>query len=72
MKAIGNNELGERMEKGDFITCPHCEEEHEVLVGTNLDTGEETDSIMFYKCPKMDKTYLCGVSGRNIMHCFNS
>ena len=69
--AVGNEELGAPMFKGDFITCPHCEAQHEVYLGKNMKTEEETNTLMFYKCPKTKKSYLCGIAGSNVMHKFN-
>jgi len=62
--AYGNDELKERLGKDDKILCDKCGEEHGIILGTNPDTGKETDMIMAYKCGGV--TYLCGVGGKII------
>jgi len=52
------------IKEGDFINCPHCNNQHIVLCGTTK--GQKTDLLMYYKCG--DDAYACGVTGKNIMN----
>jgi hypothetical protein len=72
MLAIGNDELGGPL--GPSVECPHCGQQHAVE-----DSGPSTSSdgtsgpaglLQFYRCPKVDKTFLCGIERRSIMHVF--
>ena len=62
--AYGNDELRERLSKDDKILCNKCGKEHNIILGKDKDTGEETDMIMAYKCNGV--SYLCGVDGKLI------
>jgi len=65
----GNDTLDRSLplECGQMIHCPHCGEAHVVECGENMETGEITDLIMGYYCPKQDKVYLAGVNGKSVM-----
>lgn len=66
---FANNELEKqpRIRIGDGIICPHCEEVHYVHGGINVETKEETDSLLFYRCKKTGKSHLAGISGKLIV-----
>jgi hypothetical protein len=68
MLAIGANEQGDFL--GREIECPNCGGRHAVEHGKELnkETGEYEEStlLQFYKCG--DKSYLCGIKHRSVMH----
>jgi len=53
---------------GEMILCPHCEDAHAVEGGRNIDTGEVSEQILFYKCG--EKVYVAGIEGKNLMRRF--
>lgn len=59
--AFGNNELGGPIAKGDLFQCDKCDGQHRIELGTNTETGKESDAIQFYKCG--NNTYLAGIGG---------
>lgn len=63
---FGNNTLSKApiVHIGDTITCPKCGDMHRLFGGINKD-GEETDTIMAYRCG--DKSYIAAVDGRFII-----
>ena len=64
---FGNEQLEKQpiIRDGDGIICPHCGDVHHVQAGTDMKTGEKTDSILSYTCGA--KTYLAGVSGKLVI-----
>ncbi len=62
--SFSNKELGTKpkIAIGDTITCPRCGGHHTLRGGKNAQTGEETDTILYYLCG--DKAYLAAVTGR--------
>ena len=68
--AFGNDELDESppLKAGEMILCPHCGQGHSVSGGTDSQTGEPTEMLLFYRCG--DSAYLAGIDGRNVMRRF--
>ena len=63
MFSISNDEEKRLPPLGETVTCPKCQQAHEVLYGTN-DKGEESRLLGFYKCG--DTTYLAGINGKDV------
>lgn len=61
--ALGNQELDALPLLGRKIRCPQCGKNHEVQYALD-DEGVVLLNLGFYKC--RDKTYLCGVAGKDI------
>jgi hypothetical protein len=59
--AVGNDELGAPLKKGDLVDCK-CGGKHPLELGVNTDTKKESDAIMFYKCG--DQLFVGGLMGR--------
>ena len=68
MISFGNEELKNQPEikENEEIVCPHCGQLHKIKCGTNVKTGEKTNSLSCYSCPSSRKTYLAGVIGKMI------
>jgi len=67
MFSIGNDELEGKPEIGKTVKCKHCGKWHGVRYGDEvLENGTKVSSklLAFYKCG--DKTYLCGINGKEI------
>lgn len=62
--AIGNEELGESVKKGDLVQCGVCDKQHPLECGINNRTKQEDSMLMFYKCGK--NAYLAAVAGQLI------
>lgn len=65
--AFGNDEIDNSPILGETITCRICGKEHSVEYGDRInDDGSTTPtkSLAFFKCG--DKSYLCGVNGKDI------
>lgn len=62
--AIGNDELAQQPDMGDTIRCWMCGQDHPVEYGTVLTNGVQMPSktLAFMRCG--DKSYLCGVNGK--------
>jgi hypothetical protein len=63
--AFSNNELDAKpkITLGEVVMCD-CGHRHRIKGGLNS-FGEESNLLMFYTCNR--KTYLAGVSGKNVM-----
>lgn len=65
--AFGNGELESRpvASEGDLVNCTVCGGTHPLRCATNTETGEKTDTLMFYTCG--DKSYLGAVAGKLVV-----
>lgn len=63
MFTLGNDEAEKLPKVGDTIECQKCGEDHPVKSGKDTD-GNDSPLIQYYKCG--EKTYLCGVNGKDI------
>jgi hypothetical protein len=63
--AIGNEQLGKSVEKGDMIECPVCGEQHPLEYAKDQN-GEETSVAGFIKCPENGRSYLVSIRGQLI------
>jgi hypothetical protein len=63
--AVGNGELEGQpsAKKGDMFDCPHCLDKHPLECG-KTPGGQESDLLLFYKCPRTGSIYLAGISGK--------
>jgi len=66
MISFGNNELAAMPEMKKSLQCPHCNKRHKIKEGK--DTDGCPAGLFFYNCG--DKTYLCGVQGKDITQRF--
>ena len=68
--SFGNDELNEAppLHSGEDILCPQCGGAHTVVGGIDRQTGEETESLLFYQCG--DTSYLAGIDSKNVMRRF--
>lgn len=64
--AVGNEELIEKFNPDIPIKCPHCHKTHPIEYGKNAKTGKVCKTLAFYKCTKLNKTYLYGIDGKII------
>jgi hypothetical protein len=67
MFAVGNEELNAAPELGETIKCLICGEVHEVEYGDLVKpdgTKAPTKMLAFFSCG--DKSYLCGIDGKDI------
>ena len=67
MFAIGNDELEELDDLGDFILCDKCGERHLIDYGKEVmkdGSKKKTKFLAFYKCG--GKAYLAGINGKRI------
>lgn len=62
--AIGNDELGKPLKKGELIKCSKCKRHHAIECGIDKETKRETEALLFYQCGKT--SYLAGIDGRAI------
>jgi len=58
--AIGHGELKGNPPVGKTIKCPHCGSEHKV-------EDSNPPLLQYYRCPAMEKAFLCGVDKASLM-----
>lgn len=71
MLSFSNNELNDKPTIGASITCPHCNQLHDIQYGQEEQpdgTYKESKALAFYVCN--DTPYLAGIDGKNIMDTF--
>jgi len=62
MVAVGLDELGLSLNKGDMVECPAgCGEKHSVALSKDSE-GVESNLLMFVRCG--DKYYAVGIDGK--------
>ena len=60
--SVGENELGDYIEKDSKVKCPNCNKLHKVIFSIDKDGIE--GGLIAVQCPKNNNDYLVGVSGR--------
>lgn len=55
--AIGPEQLGDALEAGSNINCPHCRGIHEVK-------DSDPPMVLFYNCG--EQSYVCGIAGQSL------
>jgi hypothetical protein len=67
--SFGNDELADKPALGTSITCPHCNQIHDIKYGDEVlpdGTRKPSKLMAFYKCGK--KIYLAGIDGKSIIN----
>lgn len=65
--AIGNKELEEKKNIGDFILCKICKKRHKITYGDEIlvdGTKKPSKLLGFYTC--QGKKYLASIAGKDI------
>ena len=65
--AVGNDELKDNEDIGEFAKCPNCGEQHKVRYGEKFNkdgTRTEYKSLSFIDC--QNGSYLVGINGKRL------